>query len=212
MVASIHTFTSSGATDWSMSSNSSTPFSSEDELMYRLLTDNSNPEAGDETLTSLDSPEDKTQVLRNFQVKRLFEAKKKKVHSLWKDFKGFINKGDVIQIAFGLAIGNAFMRLVNSLNDDIVLVPLGSLLTWNSFKCTHFQPFFKLNKWVRDFRDSKNNSRHVLSLTSSENWFTVIRGVNGTTDYKTLAAAKTAGAITLNYGIIIQICAVILSE
>lgn len=97
--------------------------------MYRLLTDNSNPEAGDETLTSLDSPEDKTQVLRNFQVKRLFEAKKKKVHSLWKDFKGFINKGDVIQIAFGLAIGNAFMRLVNSLNDDIVLVPLGSLLT-----------------------------------------------------------------------------------
>lgn len=45
----------------------------------------------------------------------------------WKDFRGFITKGNVLDLAIALIIGTAFNAIVKSLVNDIVM-PLVSLL------------------------------------------------------------------------------------
>lgn len=47
---------------------------------------------------------------------------------LWKDFKAFIYKGNVIDMAVGVIIGSAFGKIVTSLVNDI-LMPLLGLIT-----------------------------------------------------------------------------------
>lgn len=47
--------------------------------------------------------------------------------TLWKDFKAFISKGDVVQLAVAFVIGAAFKDIVNSLVNDII-TPVISLL------------------------------------------------------------------------------------
>lgn len=47
---------------------------------------------------------------------------------LWKDFKAFIAKGNVIDMAVGVIIGGAFGKIVTSLVNDI-LMPLLGLIT-----------------------------------------------------------------------------------
>jgi large conductance mechanosensitive channel len=47
--------------------------------------------------------------------------------TLWNDFKAFISKGDVMQLAVAFIIGAAFKDIVNSLVKDI-LTPVISLL------------------------------------------------------------------------------------
>jgi large conductance mechanosensitive channel len=83
-----------------------------------------------------------------------------------KDFKAFIMRGNVIDLAVAVVIGAAFGAIVKSLVDDVIMPPLG-LLTG-----------------PLDF-----SSRFVLLKA-------------GTTPppYATPAAAKAAGAVTLNYG------------
>lgn len=46
---------------------------------------------------------------------------------LWNDFKAFISKGDVVQLAVAFVIGAAFKDIVNSLVKDI-LTPVISLI------------------------------------------------------------------------------------
>lgn len=45
-----------------------------------------------------------------------------------KEFKEFIAKGNVIDLAVGLVIGAAFGKIVTSLVNDIVMPPIGMLL------------------------------------------------------------------------------------
>ena len=45
-----------------------------------------------------------------------------------KDFKEFIMRGNVIDLAIGIIIGAAFGRIVTSLVNDIVMPPIGLLL------------------------------------------------------------------------------------
>ena len=47
---------------------------------------------------------------------------------MWKDFKAFISKGNVIDMAVGVIIGGAFTAIVTSLVNDL-LMPIISLLT-----------------------------------------------------------------------------------
>lgn len=47
------------------------------------------------------------------------------------DFKGFIARGNVIDLAVGIIIGSAFSALVNSVVNNIVMPPIG-LLVGNS--------------------------------------------------------------------------------
>ena len=48
--------------------------------------------------------------------------------SLIKDFKEFISKGNVVDMAVGVIIGSAFGKIVTSLVNDIIMPPLGKLI------------------------------------------------------------------------------------
>jgi len=84
-----------------------------------------------------------------------------------KEFKEFVARGNVVDMAVGIIIGGAFATIVKSLVEDVVMPPIGLLLGGVDFS----------------------------------NFFAVLK--EGTTPgpYATLAAAKEAGAVTINYGL-----------
>src|SRR5512136_1521409 len=47
---------------------------------------------------------------------------------MFKEFKAFILKGNVIDIAVGIIIGAAFGKIVSSLVSDVIMPPLGLIL------------------------------------------------------------------------------------
>ena len=94
---------------------------------------------------------------------------------MFKEFREFAVKGNVVDLAVGVIIGAAFGGIVSSLVADIIMPPLGLLLGGVDFK---------------DF-------------------FVVLKAPAATAApfvgaYPTLAAAKAAGAVTLNYGLFLN--------
>jgi large conductance mechanosensitive channel len=88
-----------------------------------------------------------------------------------KEFKAFIMRGSVVDLAVGVIIGAAFGGIVKSLVDDILMPPIG------------------LATGGIDFA----------------NKFTVLKeGAKAAGPYASLADAKAAGAVTLNYGLFIN--------
>jgi large conductance mechanosensitive channel len=87
-----------------------------------------------------------------------------------KEFKEFIARGNVIDMAVGIIIGAAFGSIIKSLVDDVIMPPIGLLLGKVDFS----------------------------------NLFLVIREGKSSGAYETLAAAKAAGAVTVNYGVFIN--------
>ncbi len=85
---------------------------------------------------------------------------------MFEDFKKFIMRGNVVDMAVGIIIGAAFGRIVSSLVADVMMPPLGLLLGNVDF------------------------SGLFINL--------------GNTKYPTVAAAKLAGAPTINYGLFIN--------
>ena len=83
-----------------------------------------------------------------------------------KEFKAFVMRGNVMDMAVGIIIGAAFGRIVSSFVNDVLMPPLGRLLGNVDF------------------------SNLFINLSGKE--------------YETLAAAKAAGAATLNYGLFIN--------
>ena len=81
---------------------------------------------------------------------------------MFKEFKEFAMRGNVLDMAVGIIIGAAFGRIITSLVSDIIMPPLGL----------------------------------VIGKVDFSSLFLNISG----TSYPTLAAAKAAGAATLNYG------------
>lgn len=47
---------------------------------------------------------------------------------MWKEFKEFALRGNVLDMAIGIIIGGAFTPIVRSLVDDILMPPIGLLL------------------------------------------------------------------------------------
>jgi len=85
---------------------------------------------------------------------------------MWSDFKKFIMRGNVLDLAIGFILGAAFGSIVTSLVNDIIMPPLGLLIGRVDFS----------------------------------NLFISLNGVS----YPSLAAAKAAGAPTINYGAFIN--------
>jgi len=83
-----------------------------------------------------------------------------------KDFKAFVMRGNVLDLAVAVVIGGAFGKIVGSLVDDVLMPPLGL----------------------------------VLGNVDFSNLFVSL----GAQHFDTLAAAKAAGAPTLNYGLFIN--------
>ena len=87
------------------------------------------------------------------------------------DFKKFIMRGNVLDMAVGIIIGAAFGSIVNSLVADVIMPPIGL----------------------------------ILGNVDFSNLFLVLRdGAKAAGPYASLAAAKAAGAVTVNVGIFIN--------
>ncbi len=89
---------------------------------------------------------------------------------MFKEFKEFAVKGNVVDMAVGIIIGAAFGTIVNSFVNDLVMPPIGLLLG-------------------------------NVDFTSL---FTVLKEGKVAAPYLSLADAKAAGAVTLNYGVFIN--------
>ena len=89
-----------------------------------------------------------------------------KAPSWMTEFRAFIMRGNVVDLAVGIIVGAAFTGIVNSLVSDLLMPPLGLLLG---------------------------------NIDFSE-FFVTLKGPHA----DTVAAAKTAGAVTLNYGQLIN--------
>ncbi|MFL0248439.1 large conductance mechanosensitive channel protein MscL [Candidatus Clostridium stratigraminis] len=85
---------------------------------------------------------------------------------MWKEFKEFAMKGNVVDLAVGVIIGGAFGKIVSSLVSDIIMPVIGL----------------------------------ILGNIDYTNLFLPLDGGH----YKTLEAAKGAGAATLNYGVFLN--------
>ncbi len=85
---------------------------------------------------------------------------------MWKEFKEFIARGNVMDMAVGIIIGAAFGKIVSSFVGDLLMPPLGKLM------------------------GNVNFSDLFINLSDKS--------------YDTLAAAKAAGAATINYGVFIN--------
>ena len=85
---------------------------------------------------------------------------------MWREFRDFAMRGNVIDLAVGIIIGAAFTTIVNSLVNDLIMPPLGLLIGGVDFS----------------------------------NFFVTLKGGS----FPTLDAAKTAGAVTMNYGLFIN--------
>jgi len=83
------------------------------------------------------------------------------------EFKQFIMRGNVLDLAVGIIIGAAFTSIVNSLVNDIIMPPIGAIVGGVDF------------------------SNLYITLSGG--------------DYESLAAAKEAGASTINYGVFINV-------
>lgn len=87
-------------------------------------------------------------------------------NTMLKEFKNFIMKGNVIDLAVAVIIGAAFGAIVSSFVNDIIMPIIGQLL------------------------GKVNFSDLFINLSGG--------------NYATLAAAKEAGAATINYGVFIN--------
>jgi large conductance mechanosensitive channel len=85
---------------------------------------------------------------------------------MFKDFKAFVMRGNVMDMAVGIIIGVAFGKIVTSLVDDVIMPPIGLLLGKVDF------------------------SNLFASLSGGA--------------YATVAEAKAAGAVTINYGMFVN--------
>lgn len=71
--------------------------------------------------------------MANEKSKNLKEALKEKT-SIIGEFKKFISKGNVLDMAVGVIVGGAFTSIVNSLVDDILMPVIGMVLAGINFK------------------------------------------------------------------------------
>lgn len=90
---------------------------------------------------------------------------------MWQEFKAFVMRGNVMDLAVGVIIGAAFGAVVKSLVDDVIMPPIGVLTGGVDF---------------------------------SEKFMLLKPGPDVAPPYASLAAAREAGASTLNYGMFIN--------
>jgi large conductance mechanosensitive channel len=89
---------------------------------------------------------------------------------MFKEFKEFAMKGNMLDMAVGIILGAGFSALVNSLVNDIIMPPIGLLLGGADFA----------------------------------ELFIPLKSGTPAGPYDSLALAKEAGAVTLNYGVFVN--------
>ncbi len=99
-------------------------------------------------------------------IGRYSVSSRKEKAMMAKDFKAFLMRGSVLDMAVGIVLGIAFGKIVTSLVNDIIMPPVGLLLGHVDF------------------------SSFYINLSGGH--------------YPTLAAARQAHAVTINYGAFIN--------
>ena len=90
---------------------------------------------------------------------------------MFKEFKEFIMRGNVLDLAVAFIMGGAFGTIVKSLVDDVIMPPIGL----------------------------------ALGNVDFSNLFVLLKeGTKAAPPYATLAEAKAAGAVTMNYGLFVN--------
>jgi len=89
---------------------------------------------------------------------------------MFKEFKEFAMRGNVVDMAVGIVIGAAFGTIISSFVSDIIMPPIGMLLGNVDFSTL----------------------------------FVVLKEGKVAGPYASLAAAKAAGAVTINYGVFVN--------
>jgi large conductance mechanosensitive channel len=89
---------------------------------------------------------------------------------MWKEFRAFVMRGNVIDMGVGIVIGTAFGAISKSLVDDVLMPPLGLLVGG-------------------------------IDLSNS---FLLLKAGATPGPYNTLADAKAAGAVTINFGLFLN--------
>lgn len=89
---------------------------------------------------------------------------------MFAEFRKFIMRGNVMDLAVGFVLGAAFTTIVKSLVDDVIMPPIGLLLGGVDFS----------------------------------NIFVVLKHGGTPGPYASLAAAKDAGAVTMNVGVFLN--------
>lgn len=85
---------------------------------------------------------------------------------MWNEFRTFIARGSVVELAVGIVLGASFGTVIDSFVNDLLMPPIGVLTGGADF------------------------SELYISLTGEE--------------YPSLAAAREAGAPTINYGLFVN--------
>lgn len=93
------------------------------------------------------------------------------------EFKKFILRGNVVDMAIGFTVGAAFTTVVKSAVEDLVMPPVGMILG---------------------------------NVDFTQQFVVLQAGKDGKTAFETMAQAKAAGAITLNYGNFLNNCLALL--
>src|SRR5918995_7298590 len=94
-----------------------------------------------------------------------------KAGAMFKEFKEFAMRGNVVDLAVGIIIGGAFGTIVKSLVDDVIMPPIGL----------------------------------ALGNVDFSNLFVLLKeGAKAAAPYASLADAKAAGAVTVNYGLFVN--------
>ena len=64
---------------------------------------------------------------------------------MWKDFKAFIARGNVLDLAIGVIIGVAFGKIVTTLVEGIIMPPIGYLMSGIDFTKLYYDLSGKYN-------------------------------------------------------------------
>jgi large conductance mechanosensitive channel len=89
---------------------------------------------------------------------------------MFKEFREFALRGNVIDMAVGVIVGGAFGTIVKSMVDDVIMPPIGLLVGGIDFS----------------------------------NFFAILKQGGTPGPYASLADAKKAGAVTMNYGVFVN--------
>ena len=65
--------------------------------------------------------------MKNPDLKKLKKSSKK-MNPILKEFRDFINRGNVIDLAVGVIIGGAFNKIISSLVNDLIMPVVGIIL------------------------------------------------------------------------------------
>jgi large conductance mechanosensitive channel len=90
--------------------------------------------------------------------------------TMFKEFKEFAMRGNVLDMAVGIIIGAAFGGIVSSLVSDLIMPPFGL----------------------------------ILGNIDFSNFFLVLKEGKLVGPYASVAAAKAAGAVSINYGVFVN--------